>query len=279
MTSASTSVAELRDKVATRLLVISDLHLEFGPFQFPEPMPEFDVAVFAGDVHKPITAALEWLVRQREAGPLRDRDIVFVAGNHEFYKHELNSASALGREIADKAGIYLLHRRTVAIGQVRFIGCTLWTDYRLLSTPSQSMASAGQELNDHRLIRYQEEGGRYGRFAPRHALAEHRLDLAFIRSELAKPHDGSTVVVTHHAPHPQSVQKRHLGDALSPAFVSDLSAVIVEFQPKLWIHGHDHGSHDYMVGRTRVLANQAGYPTQNGGRENEGFDPRCIVVV
>ena len=167
-------------------------------------MPEFDVAVFAGDVHKPMTAALEWFVRQREAGPLRDRDIVYVAGNHEFYKTEMKGALAAGSELADKVGIHLLHRRTVAIGQVRFIGCTLWTDYRLLGTPSPSMAWAGQ-VNHHRLIRYQEEGGRYGRFMPSHALAEHRLDLAFIRNELAKPHDGSTVVVTHHAPHPQSV--------------------------------------------------------------------------
>jgi Icc-related predicted phosphoesterase len=262
-----------------RLLVISDLHLEFGPFQFPAPMPEFDVAVFAGDVHKPISAALEWLVRQREAGPLRDRDIVYVAGNHEFYKSEMKGALAAASELADKAGIHLLHRRTVVLGQVRFIGCTLWTDYRLLGTPSPSMAFAEQGLNDHRVIRYQEEGGRYGRFAPRHALAEHRLDLAFVRSELAKPHDGSTVVVTHHAPHPQSVQMRHLGDALSPAFVSDLSAVIEEFQPELWIHGHDHGSHDYMVGRTRVLANQAGYPTQFGTRENPVFDPSCVIKV
>ena len=166
-----------------RLLVISDLHLEFGPFQFPEPMPEFDVAVFAGDLHKPITASLEWLVRHREAGPLRERHIVYVAGNHEFYKSEMKGALAAGRELAGKVGIHLLDRSTVVIGQVRFIG------------------------------------------------------------------------------------------------VSDLSAVIEEFQPELWIHGHDHGSHDYMVGRTRVLANQAGYPTQSGTRENLAFDPCCVVEV
>jgi hypothetical protein len=66
------------------------------------------------------------------------------------------------------------------------------------------MVAAGQELNDHRLIRYREESGHYSRFMPWHAAAEHRLDLAFIRSELATPHDGPTVVVTHHAPHPGS---------------------------------------------------------------------------
>jgi hypothetical protein len=262
-----------------RLLVISDVHLEFGPFLFAKPLPEFDVAVFAGDVHKPITAALNWMVEQRDAGALRDREIVYVAGNHEFYNSEMKASLAAGSELADKVGIHLLHRRTVVIGNVRFIGCILWTDYRLLGTPKPSMVFAGQELNDHRLIRYREDSGHYSRFMPWHAAAEHRLDLAFIRAELAKPHDGRTVVVTHHAPHPQSVRPRHQGSALSPAFVSDLSAVIEEYQPELWIHGHDHGSHDYTVGRTRVLANQAGYPTHFGTRENPGFDPCCVVEV
>lgn len=262
-----------------RLLVISDVHLEFGPFSFPEPMPEFDVAVFAGDMHRPIVAALEWIVGQREAGPLRGRGIVYVAGNHEFYKSELKSNLAAAAAPADEAGVHLLHRRTVIIERVRFIGCTLWTDYRLLQHPKASMVYAGQELNDHRLIRYREESGHVSRFMPWHAAAEHRLDLAFIRNELGKPHAGPTVVETHHAPHPQSIQPRHRGSPLSPAFVSDLSWLIEKYQPEFWIHGHDHGSHDYMVGRTRVLANQAGYPNLHRDRENLDFDPRCVVKV
>ena len=59
-----------------RLLVISDLHLEFGPFQFPAPMPEFDVAVFAGDMGKPIGAAVAWMVQQGKLGPLSGRPVV-----------------------------------------------------------------------------------------------------------------------------------------------------------------------------------------------------------
>lgn len=137
-----------------RLLVVSDVHLEFGPFAFPKPMPEFDVAVFAGDMHRPIVAALDWMVDQRRAGPLLGRQIVYVAGNHEFCKSEMKSNLTAGAEQADQAGIHLLHRRTVVIERVRFIGCTLWTDYRLLGTPKPSMVFAGQELNDHRLIRY-----------------------------------------------------------------------------------------------------------------------------
>jgi len=262
-----------------RLLVVSDVHLELGPFAFPKQMPKFDVAVFAGDMHRPINAALKWMAEQRDAGPLQGCETVYVAGNHEFYNSEMKGNLAAGVKRAEEAGIHLLHRRTVIIGQVRFIGCTLWTDYRLLGTPKPSMVVAGQELNDHRLIRYREEGGHYSRFRPWHAAAEHRLDRSFIRSELDNPHEGPTVVVTHHAPHPQSVQPRHQGSALSPAFVSDLNALIKDYQPELWIHGHDHGSHDYMVGRTRVLANQAGYPNLHGDHENPSFDPLCVVEV
>lgn len=262
-----------------RLLVISDIHLECGKFEFPAPMPEFDVAVFAGDIGQPISAAAQWLSTQREIGPLQNRPIVYVPGNHEFYGTEFKSNLAKGAEAAALADVDLLFRRTVIINGVRFVGCILWTDYRLYGTPKPSMVYAGQTLNDHRLIRYREEGGHYSRFMPWHAAAEHRLDLTFVRHELAITHSGPTVVVTHHAPHPHSIASRYQGSPLTPAFASDLSNIIEEFQPELWIHGHDHGSHDYRVGRTRVFANQAGYPNLHGDRENHGFNPLCVVEV
>jgi hypothetical protein len=261
-----------------RLLVVSDVHLEFGPFEFPAPMPDFDVAVFAGDMGQPISSAIAWIAVQR-SGALRGARSIYVAGNHEFYGFEMKRSLAEGRAAASAAGIDFLSRNAVVIGGVRFIGCVLWTDYRLLGTPKPSMVFAGETLNDHRLIRYQEEGGHFSRFMPWHAAAEHRLDLTFIRKELANPFNGPTVVVTHHAPHRNSVQPRHEGSALTPAFVSDLSHVIEEFQPDLWIHGHDHGSHDYRVGKTRIFANQAGYPNLHGDRENPWFDPRCVIEL
>lgn len=263
-----------------RLLVVSDIHLEFGRFEFPSPMPDYDVAVFAGDIGQPISSAIEWMAqRQGEGGPLRDRPILYVPGNHEFYGTEFKADLAKGTQAAEIAGIELLFRRAVVVGEVRFIGAILWTDYRILGTPKPSMVHAGQTLNDHRLIRYRQDDGHFSRFMPWHAAAEHRMDLAFIRRELDVPFAGPTVVVTHHAPHPKSIQVRHEGSPLTPAFVSDLGHVIEKFQPELWIHGHDHGSHDYMVGRTRVLANQAGYPNLHGDRENPWFDPLCVVEV
>jgi Icc-related predicted phosphoesterase len=261
-----------------RLLVISDIHLECGPFTLPEPMPDFDVAVFAGDIGKPISEAIRWMAEQR-AGPLAGRPAIYVPGNHEFYNAEMKSSLAKGRVAAEASGIDLLSRDTVVIGGVRFIGCVLWTDYRLYGTPKPSMVYAGETLNDHRLIRYQETSGHFSRFMPWHAVAEHKLDLAFIRQELAMPFGGPTAVVTHHVPHSNSIASRYQGSPLTPAFASDLSNVIEEFRPELWIHGHDHGSHDYRIGRTRVFSNQAGYPNLHGDRENRGFNPRCIIEL
>lgn len=261
-----------------RLLVMSDLHLEFGAFEFPTKLSEFDVAVFAGDIHQPVTAAIEWLAQERYAGALRGKPVVYVPGNHEFYKHEMKSELAKGQVAAEEAGVHMLNRRAVVIEGVRFIGAILWTDYRLLGTPKPSMITAGDEMNDHRLIRYREDTGHYARFMPWHAAAEHRKDRDYLRQELERHHEGPTVVVTHHAPHPGSVQPRHQGNSLSPAFVSNLSWLIVGTNPELWIHGHDHGSHDYLVGQTRVFANQAGYP-RDGFRENPSFRIDCIVEV
>lgn len=117
------------------------------------------------------------------------------------------------------------------------------------------------------------------RFRPVHALSMHRQDLAYITNALGKPFGGPTLVVTHHAPHPKSVQPQYQGDPLSPAFASDLGAAIERYRPELWIHGHDHGSHDYRVGETRIDSNQAGYPALAGARENRKFDPKLIVSV
>lgn len=87
--------------------------------------------------------------------------------------------------MAEEAGIHLRQRRAIVIDGVRFVGCPLWTDYRLYRKPKQSMIYAGHTMNDHRLIHYRETPDHVARFMPWHAAAEHRLDLAFLRNALA----------------------------------------------------------------------------------------------
>ncbi|MCK5746820.1 MAG: metallophosphoesterase, partial [Oricola sp.] len=102
----------------------------------------------------------------------------------------------------------------------------------------------------------------------------HAYASTFIEQALRIPHDGPTVVVTHYAPHPQSVSKQFRGSGLNPAFVSDLSPIIERYAPDLWVHGHMHESFDYRVGRTRVVCNPRGC-----GTENPGWNPVLVVEV
>ena len=100
-------------------------------------------------------------------------------------------------------------------------------------------------------------------------------ECAFIEDEFAgAARDGTTaVVITHHAPTPRSIAPRFHGNALNPAFASNLERLIVRYQPALWIHGHMHNSVDVTLGETRVVANPAGY---NRG-ENPGYDPALCI--
>jgi Icc-related predicted phosphoesterase len=83
-----------------------------------------------------------------------------------------------------------------------------------------------------------------------------------------------TVVVTHHLPHARSVPARFKGDLLNAAYASDLSQVIEEQQPALWVHGHTHDSAEYLIGNTRVICNPRGYEDENGS-----FNPGLMVTV
>lgn len=100
----------------------------------------------------------------------------------------------------------------------------------------------------------------------------HRATRSFIEAELCRTHDGPTVVVTHHAPHPDSLPPSH--GELAWCYASDLSELIIERGPDLWIHGYVHQATDYRVGRTRVVCNPRGHAD-----ERTGFVPDRVVTL
>jgi len=242
-----------------KIQLASDLHLEFLQLDWPgeriiAPVPGADVLILAGDIANGAEACR--LFADWPSHPERV-PIIMVGGNHELYGHVYAPMLEKMREGAALNNIHFLENDTVVVGDTRFLGCMLWTDYELRAhlPRAQQMAYAERSLNDHRLIRM-------GRkiFTAQDALDRHMESRAWLIEELAKPWAGDTVVVSHHGPHPLSVHPRYEGDLLSAAFVSDLSAILYSSNaPDLWLHGHVHDSFDYTVGRTRVVANPAGY--------------------
>ena len=220
---------------------------------------EADLVVLAGDIAAG-TQGLEWA-----AAVFAPLPVVYIAGNHEFYRHEHRQLIGTLREAAARAGhVHFLeqdelHLR-IAGRQLRVLGCTAWTDYRIYAEvpAEQAMRRAETDMYDHRRIAH---GDRL--FMPADALQLHCDARRWLSERLAHRSGATTLVVTHHAPSPQSVEPRFRGDSLSPAFASELTPLIEAHAPELWIHGHTHWNVDYRIGATRIVSHQWGYPIEN----------------
>lgn len=247
-----------------RIHILSDLHLEFAPFQ--ENDVNADVVVLAGDVHTG-TNGIKWILRT-----FHDRPVIYVLGNHEFYGQKIQKLTLKIKEIAYGTNVHVLADDRAEIGNVVFLGATLWTDFCLDGDPVVSGAVAQAGMNDFRRIRLMPT---YRRFLPKDARVLHARSLDWLAQETGNVHGRKIVVVSHHAPSLQSIPARFQDDPLNPAFASNLEPFIAESGAALWIHGHIHHRADYNVGDTRVIANPRGYPSE----PHTGFDASFVVEV
>ena len=265
-------------RAPSRLWIFSDLHQDCPENAWDPaahaPAGGFDVAVVAGDVHMPLVRALDWLGERLPGVP-----VVYVPGNHDFWwdrgeeRYTINDQIARGRDRAVALGITLLLDDAVTLGGTRYLGGTLWTDFRLGSfglTHGMRSAQGRDGMVDYRRIRTGPSSRH--RIEPEGVLALHRATRAFIDAGLSQVHDGPTVVVTHHAPHPDSLPSRHAHLAWCDA--SDLSDLIEGHGPDLWMHGHVHRHSDYRLGRTRIVCNPRGHMD-----EDSGFIPGMVIEV
>jgi Icc-related predicted phosphoesterase len=101
----------------------------------------------------------------------------------------------------------------------------------------------------------------FRRITPYDIMKVHAAHRAWLEAMLAKPFAGRTSVVTHHAPMP-NLFNDYL-PMLEPAYASDLSEIITQFQPAAWMYGHTHVTASVTCGATRVQNVSIGYPFQN----------------
>ena len=288
-----------------KLLVLSDLHVEFAPFEpDAEATEAADVIVLAGDIHK----GVEGMAWARKTFP--NHEIIYVAGNHEFYGQHWDLLVVELRVAALMTGIHFLENSSITFGGVRFLGATLWTDFEFFgsTTRSKMMREAEYRMNDYRSIMARpltvklqglagdvvEKGetsdvyrARGQPLSPTHTVLKHRESLAWLQAQLEQENLGThkkTVVVTHHYPSKRSTAARWANDPLTAAFGSKLSLDLLT-QANLWIHGHTHDSCDYRLGDSkksvRVVCNPRGYPMgwHRGDFENPNFNPGMLVEV
>jgi 3',5'-cyclic AMP phosphodiesterase CpdA len=128
-----------------RLHILSDLHLEFEPFT--PPAVAADAVILAGDVSTGRNG-LKWALKS-----FPDRPVIYVLGNHEFYGQKVQKLIKELQEMAQGTNVHLLENQSCTIGDVLFLGATLWTDFVLNGDLVMSEVVAQTSMNDYRRIR------------------------------------------------------------------------------------------------------------------------------
>ena len=251
-----------------RLHVLSDLHLERRP-SLPEDIDvDADAVILAGDVGAG-TRGVEWARRLA-----RERPVLYVAGNHEFYGHGMPELIDEMRGAAAGSSVRVLENNEVVLDGVRFLGCTLWSDFDFDGPErrAESMKVCERFVNDYRHITF---GPARRRLTASDTRTFHISSRRWLGARLAQPHDGPTVIVTHHAPMIRTRPPQPLLRALAGAFASDVTDLMGIDRVALWIFGHTHRAADVEVRGTRIVSNPCGYP----GQDVAGFDPARVIEL
>lgn len=252
------------ERSPVRLQILSDIHGEFG--QFKPPPTDADVVVVAGDIHVGRNGRT-WLRSNFPVQPL-----IYVLGNHEFYRHALPKLTEDLQRETEGSHIHLLENQAVEIGGYTFLGCTLWTDFQVAGNSTEVRLAAEQTMSDYQLIRVSPQ---FRKLRASDTVNLHRESVRWLQTELSRRDASKIIVVTHHAPSRRSVPPYHVGSILNGAFVSDLDDLVASSGVPMWIHGHTHHCIDYVIGKTRVLSNQRGYPDAVA----PGFNPALVIEL
>jgi hypothetical protein len=255
-----------------RIQLLSDLHLETESFT-PTAAPDAELLVLAGDIDS------SW------AGLELFRDwpvpVLFVAGNHEFDEREIPQAWPALRERCARLGLRPLECEALVLAgadgrRIRFVATTRWSDYDLFGAAQRERAMRASSYF-MKIMRATRHGAPFDAAAVR----EEALACgAWLRHELEQPAGSwdATVVITHFAPSLRSADPRYGKQPGTASFCNADDELLP--LADLWIHGHLHCQHDYLVeharGATRVVCNSRGHARKG---EADGHRPLLVLEV
>lgn len=251
-----------------KIRLLSDLHTEFRLPYTTHAMSTYlgeDVLVLAGDIASGSTNTMRVIKFFKDLG---FPQIIFVAGNHEYYGGDYDDFNTkMTEKCADLEGVHFLNPGSVEINGVLFVGGTLWTNFG--DNPfSQSAAKRG--INDFRVIK---------NFDVNRCVRTYYDHVEYIKDqyESRKPQQ-KTVVVTHFLPARECIAERFRGpDLINDYFANNLGEYIATMSNTTWMFGHTHDATDIVLGDTRVVANPHGY--YNAVNDGVGFDAYKTITL
>ena len=255
-----------------RIQLLSDLHLESETFD-PEPLPAAELLVLAGDIDT------TWNALPRFRGwPV---PVIMVAGNHEFDGRELRTTWPQLRWYCDSLGIRLIEQEELLLTddagrRIRVLGTVRWCDFDLFG-PAQRDRCQRAGSYFARVMRSTVDGRVFGTQEVRD---EALLCRQWLEHALRTPRAGcdATLVITHFAPSLLSADPRYGSQPGTASFCNADDDLLP--WANVWVHGHLHCRHDYVVrharGATRVVCQARGLGLRD---EPEGFDPYKLIEV
>jgi predicted phosphodiesterase len=249
-----------------RVALASDLHLEYDDIELKNE-EKADVLLLAGDIC--VAAELEGsrsnrLVEFFKRVSQEFKFVIYVMGNHEHYKGDFANTAKIIREVMNRNqldNVVLLDKEWIKVGDVTFVGGTLWTDMN--KEDPWTLYHIKNVMADFQHIEDSNEVTKSIKFTPEDSVKEHRKMMDFLRmmTDVVCTKEDKIVVVGHHAPSKLSTAPQYQDQQImNGAFSSDLSEFMLDHPSiKLWVHGHTHDAFDYMIGETRVVCNPRGY--------------------
>ena len=221
-----------------KIWTLSDLHIDMLDDSELGDHPEHDVVVMAGDLCDGGFDPLPWLLSQFTDA--ERSKMIYVPGNHDAWNLGLDAVPALLQRLREEAGIITLDREVLEIDGRRVIGCTMWSPLH------PNLDELGGDL-----VAIPGFSGDAWR-------AAHERDRTWLEETVQE----GDIVVTHHAPAfdglKQDMQRNPRLASLSSGYYADMTDLIEQRAPGLWIHGHTHITAEYEVGQTRVVSNARG---------------------
>jgi predicted phosphodiesterase len=273
---------------AKYIRIYSDIHLDFDvpnkKFRFdmlwmPEEL-ETDsetILILAGDIwhaEKPFSYFGEsWFEKLSK----KFKYVICILGNHDLWNGNFpGTYKNFKEEIKSQTldNVFLLQDETLIIGNQKFIGGTLWTDF-FKSNPQCMYIAENGLMKDYKYIRY---GSNFNKLRASIILKEHYKTKDYIFQNAKKDHEQQKIwVLTHHLPSFRSIDSSYHRDDLileNALYYSDLDILIENSEIDYWVHGHSHHAQDYEIGEARVIANPRGYKG-----EESGYNPWFLMQL
>jgi predicted phosphodiesterase len=203
-----------------KLGIMSDLHMEFSPWEFT---PEPDVFyINAGDIHS------NWLTRERWLSFFPD--MFYILGNHDYYHREFGNP-------------YNFMKTKILEDGTKIAGATLWTDL-------SNFVEWGNYVHNLIDVRFIDKLD-YDAYNNAHKI--HKQFLLESKADIIVSHHAPS----YKSLHPRYIGNIANSGFITEL---EQDILEMAKPPKLWIHGHVHDPFDYIIGETRVICWPRGYP-------------------